>query len=151
MGTIIRVYSSAPEYETYLGPILDNPPSKIWEDAEIDMRREVHADPRKRWWLAVDDGELLAMCAAWLNDEGRMECGHNYEFRGRGRQISSYRRVFGARQAWILRHRYNCVTYIFDQPVALHEEAGWRRIKPYDLADVSEHGHHWQHLVYSPR
>lgn len=161
IGSGVRVHPvqmGGPGYEQWLGPILDDPEPEIMADAEIDMRRVVQQDPDKRWWLAVDDGgQVLAWCAAWAltgqtaqEVTADLECGHNYERRGRGRQIGAYRLVFAARQHWIDVGQYSCVTHLFDQPVALHEAAGWVRVKPYDPADVGAYGHHWQRLIYTP-
>lgn len=147
---IITVRIGDPDYERYLGPILDAPEPEIWADAEIDMRRQSQTDPDKRWWLAVRDGEVLAWCALWTANCGGYdwECGHNYERRGQGRECGAYRRVFLARQAWISPRRKPCTTWVFDQPVGIHLAHGWTRTCVYG---VSEHGHHWQKLVWSPR
>lgn len=152
---ILNTRTFRPWWEKYLGPIMDNPEPEIWDDAEIDMRREAQQRPDKSWWLAVAEGtgEVLAWCACWSTGrtiDGEvldLECGHNYERRGLGRALGAYRDVFAERQDWIRMHQLSAVTYIFDQPVALHEAAGWTRTGRHD---VSEHGHHWQELVYRP-
>lgn len=135
-------------YERWLGPILDAPPPEIWADAEHDMRRTAQMHPDKIWWIAIDDGRVLAWCAAWPGDGGEIVCGENYERRGPGRRLGAWQQVFAARQRWLRQQKRATVTWIFDQPVGVHLSAGWQRTGE---QGVSEHGHHWQKLTWQPR
>lgn len=157
--TIAALRTGLPGYRPYLAPILANPEPAIRDDAEIDMTTAEHAG--KIWWLAiaapgvdthagpVPSPRVIAWCAAWPSQDSRyqIECGHNYERRGLGREAGAYRHVFAARQTWLIEQRPTAVTYIFDQPVELHEAAGWTRT---GLHRMSTHGHHWQQLVWQP-
>lgn len=137
----------------YVRPLIKDPSPEVWADAEIDMRAATR-NPGKIWWLAVEGDRVLAQCAAWPADMIRplWECGHNYEYGHRGRAERYWPKVFAARQAWLvehgLTHRLTAVTYVFDQPLALHLSAGWTLT---GMQDVSEHGHHWQELTWRSR
>lgn len=113
----------------------------MWADAEC--RPEELDVPGTSWTVALDEGVPAAWCAARVVD-GVLKCHSNYEvraFRGRGFYEAAYRVrhagvvVPGGRAA---------VTYLFAQPVALHEADGWCRTGVSGVGEVG--GHRWWEL-----
>jgi hypothetical protein len=157
--TVVACMTGDPDWEKWLGPIADNPPPQIMADAEIDMSRTAQWETGKRWWIAVDSSQVLAWCAAWMADDDSgygWICGHNYELRGRGREIDAYLAVFAARQEWIDKWPRTCVTYLFGddgkpqgQAIDPHIAAGWTVTGLHGDGDLD--GHHWWQLTYQPR
>lgn len=98
--------------------------------------------PGTTWVVAVVDGQPAAWCAA-TPTEGTLKCHSNYEHprhRGRGLYAAAYRQ----------RHRdvvqpaeLPGLTYLFAQPIRLHEADGWRQT---GVAGVSGQGHRWWEL-----
>lgn len=149
--TTIDGYEAAEKIEnTYLRQMADDPIlcEQARSDGEHDLRAAI-LDGRYHWWLVIVGNTPVAWCAAWPADEQPLAiiCGENYERRGLGRELGLYPAAFIARQQWLIAHRLSTVTWIFDQPVALHEAAGWQRTGD---ESVSEHGHHWQQLTWTP-
>ena len=142
-------------YEQVIRPILDDAElmAQIWADAETRMEEA----SEKQWFVAVSTpgDQALAWCAARLelqNGQLTMVCEANYERRGIGRAKGLYAAVFEERQQYLEHLGLPCVTYIFDQPLQLHLDAGWLPSGAEGIS--SEEGvepHHWQELRYGPR
>jgi hypothetical protein len=96
----------------------------MWSDAES------HPDeldvPGTFWTITVDGGRPAAWCAARVVD-GVLKCHSNYEVRAcRGRGL--YEAADRARhQRVVLPLAVPAVTYLFAQPIGLHEADGWHR------------------------
>ncbi len=142
-----------PMFETVFGPVFEDQAlcGYIKSDAEHVMSRTRQtSDPDKRWWVVVSPaGEALAWCAAWaMNSDPRtIMCGENYERRGLGRELAVYPLAFAARQEWLIKQPItNAVTYIFRQPIELHEAAGWCKT---GATATSHHEHQWWELVWA--
>lgn len=115
----------------------------MWRDAEHDLQEQ----PDKRWTIVVVNGAPVAWAAATIEDQDGqrvLRCSDNYERRGIGRVAGLYRVAY--------RHRHQRIvapsglpglTYLFEQPIALHEADGWVRTGATDLSDA---GHRWWEL-----
>lgn len=149
---VVTVTIGDPDYERYLGPILDNPAPEIRQDADIDMRREAQQDPSKRWWIAVVGQQVVAWCAAWhdLSDRYDIICGHNYEYGWRTRQARYWSSVHVARQRWLVGLGWTAWTVVHDEPLDLHIATGWRRLDAEGTNPAEMGGQHWQELNFHP-
>ncbi len=116
----------------------------MWADAESSPA-ELDV-PGTEWSVVLlGDGTPVAWCAARVDAEGVLKCHSNYEvraWRGNGFYEAAYR----------ARHRQvvgacglPAVTYLFSEPIALHEADGWYRT---GLEGVS--GHRWWQLRRRP-
>lgn len=114
----------------------------MWADAE--SRPDELDVPGTHWSVALtEDGTPAAWCAARIEDDGTLKCHSNYEVRAwRGQRM--YEDAYFARHWGVVRvYRRPGVTYLFEQPIGLHEADGWYRT---GLTDVSADGHRWWEL-----
>ncbi|WP_431728555.1 hypothetical protein [Verrucosispora sp. TAA-831] len=103
---------------------------QFWADAEgtpdeLDV-------PGTMWSVVVlRDGSRWGALAAWAAarvDGDMLKCFASYEVPGAGRERGLYRDAYRERhRAVVLPCRRPAVTYLFAQPVPLHEADGWRR------------------------
>jgi len=114
----------------------------MWADAES---RPAELDIPGTFWSVTltEDGTPAAWCAARITDGGALRCHSNYErreWRGRG----LYEDAYHARHRDVmLSYKLPGVTYLFAQPIALHERHGWYRT---GLTGVSADRHRWWEL-----
>jgi hypothetical protein len=98
----------------------------MWADAEC--RPDELDVPGTHWTVALtEDGTPAAWCAARILDDGALRCHSNYEARPhRGRGL--YEAAYHARHDNVVRaYGKPAVTYLFLQPIGLHEARGWYR------------------------
>lgn len=132
MITVVNVRAGDPGYERLLGPVRDNTDllTRMWADAE--SRLDEHPD--KIWAVAMitNDHIRRPVAAAWaaaieIDHQGQrmLRCCNNYEVpRWRGRGL--YELVYRHRHDHIIAGSpLPAITWIFDQPRALHQADGW--------------------------
>lgn len=136
-----------------IGDMLREEPLRTewWEDAESEHEPGV----AYLMVLVADPGSGWLVPAAWagyrIEDEhGRavLRCLNNYVRRGfRDRVPELYAVAYAARHRLVVRRlRLPAVTYLFPEPIALHEADGWVRDAGPDAAGTSADGHRWQRL-----
>ncbi|XVU24237.1 hypothetical protein ACQPZJ_44575 [Actinoplanes sp. CA-054009] len=119
----------------------------MWADAES------HPDeldvPGTYWTvMLLEDGTPAAWCAATFQDDATIKCHSNYEvtaYRGHGLYEDTY---YTRHYQVIKRFGLEAVTYLFEQPLALHEKHGWRRTGPRRPGKIA--GHWWWELRREP-
>lgn len=108
----------------------------MWADAE--SRPEELDVPGTLWTVVLDGGALAAWCAARIAGD-LLKCHSNYEVparRGHGLYEAAYR----ARHAEVvLPAHLPAVTYLFPQPIPLHEADGWYRTGTTGVGEMSDH------------
>lgn len=116
--------------------------SAMWADAE-STPDELDV-PGTHWTVALtDDGTPAAWCAARIQDDGLIKCHSNYEIRT-WRGLGLYEDTYHARHRdVVLAYKRPAVTYLFAQPIGLHEANGWRRT---GQTGVGTLGHQWWEL-----
>lgn len=149
---IVTVQWGDDRYAELIAPLRDDQVlvEQMWGDAE--HRFEEH--PAKRWVFAVVDGEPAAWAAAtWTADSnGRplLRCSDNYERRGPGRDYRLYQLAYRRRQTSIVvpaaRVGVPAVTYLFEQPIALHEADGWVKTGSTGVSGEAGEKHQWWQL-----
>jgi hypothetical protein len=113
----------------------------MWEHAEA-CPSELDV-PGTRWSVAVVDGVPAAWCAARVQDDILL-CHSSYErpdYRGRGLYEAAYRR---RHEDVVEMSGLPAVTYLFAQPLALHEADGWCRTGREGSGELD--GHWWLEL-----
>lgn len=142
--TIDTVQIGDDDYER-LGRIRDDEQllADMWRDAEHVLDEH----PGKRWTVVSVGGMPVAWAAATVVDADGQEvlrCSDNYERRGLGRVAHLYRVAYRRRHETIVAAvGLPAVTYLFEQPIALHEADGWTRT---GLTGTSDLGHQWWEL-----
>lgn len=135
-------------YEQLFGPLRDDPGvlATMWQEAESRLN-EV---PGKRWTVAVAERDgRPAAAAAWaaaLVVDGELRCCNNYErpgFRGRGLYEAAYR---VRHDTIVARCGLPAVTYVFEQPLALHLADGWRVTDEGVSSEPEVPAHRWVEL-----
>jgi hypothetical protein len=114
----------------------------MWADAES---RPGELDvPDTHWPVALTGaGTPAAWCAARIEHDGTLKCHSNYEVR-QHRGHGLYEDAYHARHRdVILAYRRLAVTYLFHQPIALHEANGWHRT---GLTNHGPTGNQWWEL-----
>lgn len=113
----------------------------MWSDAE--SRPDELDVPGTHWTVCLtEDGTPAAWCAAHIAN-ATITCHSNYETRPH-RERGLYEAAFhGRHRDVLLAYRLPAVTYLFAQPIALHEASGWYRT---GLTGVGEVGHQWWQL-----
>jgi hypothetical protein len=114
----------------------------MWADAEGDPD-ELDV-PGTHWSAALaEDGTPAAWCAARVQDDGTLKCHSNYEVRA-WRGLGLYQDAYHARHRDVVRaYGRPAVTYLFAQPIGLHDANGWHRT---GLTGVGATGHRWWQL-----
>jgi hypothetical protein len=114
----------------------------MWTDAE--SRPDELDVPGTHWTVALlEDSTPAAWCAARVQNDRLITCHSNYEPRAH-RSRGLYAAAYHARHRDVIRaYRLPAVTYLFEQPIGLHERDGWHRT---DLHGVSDLGHRWWKL-----
>lgn len=144
-------------YEPLISQIRDDRElrAQMWADAE----HEFVEHPDKRWTFAcvlrgrgaAGRWEPAAWCASRVearDGERVLVCSDNYERRGDGRALGLYRDAYQRRHADVVaRTRLPALTYLFAQPLGLHEADGWYRT---GVHGTSDHGHRWWELRRDP-
>lgn len=147
MTAVATLAHGQPEYAALLDRIRADEwlVGRMWADAES---RPDELDVPGTWWtVVVVDGAPAAWCAARL-DGGVLKCHSNYEHpahRGRGLYAAAYRE---RHQTVVATAAVPAVTYLFRQPIPLHEADGWYRTGlegPGELPD-----HWWWQLRREP-
>ncbi|WP_146605725.1 hypothetical protein [Micromonospora craterilacus] len=103
---------------------------RFW--AEAEGTPDELDKPGTLWSVVVlRDGSRWGTLAAWAaaRVEGdTLKCFANYEVPGVGRELGLYRVAYQERhRAVVLPSRRAAVTFLFAQPIPLHEADGWRR------------------------
>ncbi len=128
-----------------------------WQDAE--SRYEPGEPPVSYMVTYVTDDNGLVVPAAWAGwrldtdwTGTRLLCCDNYVRRGyRGRVPELYRLAYRARHRNVVRAlKLPAVTYLFPEPVDLHLADGWVQDDSPSGSDVSDLGHHWTRLDWTP-
>lgn len=118
--------------------------AEMWADAEHILEET----PGKVWTviLVSDDHPPMpaAWCASQITPDGVLRCSDNYERRGAGRRHGLYRLAYNWRHVTrVLPLGLAAVTYLYAQPLAIHEADGWYRT---GTGGMSPHGHKWWEL-----
>lgn len=115
----------------------------MWADAE--SRPDELDVPGTRWTVALAGGGLAAWCAA-SPAGGVLRCHSNFEvpaYRGRGLYGRAYRE---RHRAVVLPCGLLAVTYLFAQPIGLHEADGWVRTGVSGVSFAAGEPHAWWEL-----
>lgn len=126
MTAVATLAHGQPEYAALLDRIRADEwlVGRMWVDAESTPDE---LDVPGTWWtVVVVDGAPAAWCAARLDGDA-LRCHSNYEHpahRGRGLYAAAYRE---RHQTVVAPAAVPAVTYLFAQPIPLHERDGWRR------------------------
>lgn len=126
--------------------------SDLWEDAEHVILPELI--PNRVWTVVEVRENARFVPVAWaasyeIDVEGirTLRCSDNYERRGVGRDYGLYRVAY--------RHRHRTVvlpsglpglTYLYEQPIALHEADGWVRTGYCGTSREAKEPHDWWEL-----
>jgi hypothetical protein len=132
------------DYERHLGRIRQDEQllADMWRDAEHLLDEH----PGKRWTVVSVGGMPVAWAAATVVDaDGHLlRCSDNYERRGIGRVAHLYRLAYRRRHETIVAPAgLPALTYLFAEPIPLHEADGWVRT---GLTGTSDLGHQWWEL-----
>jgi hypothetical protein len=119
----------------------------MWDEAE--SRFGELDEPGTLWTVAFTrDGRAGAWCAATVLGGGQIKCHNNYEpgpYRGQGLYEAAHR----ARHRDVLvKLGLPAVTYLFRDPIPLHEKHGWRTTGVHAPGELA--GHHWWELTWKP-
>jgi hypothetical protein len=144
---VVNVQPGHPRYEGLVGQIRDSPDllACMWSDAEHRMVEQ----PGKTWTIATvqDGGQWVP--TAWacsIVQDGILRCCDNYEvprWRGRGLYEAAYRH----RHVTIVApSRLPAVTYLFVQPIGMHEADGWYRTGVNGVSTAAGVPHEWWEL-----
>lgn len=119
----------------------------MWADAE--SRIDELDQPDTHWTVTLlDDGTPAAWCAASIRDDGTIKAHSNYEVpahRGRGLyELAHHRR----HRDVLLAYKRPAISYLFPQPVALHEMTGWRTTGTGGNGEIA--GHRWVQMTWQP-
>ncbi len=138
-------------YQRYMDVLAGDPLRTQWrEDAESGVEPAVSY----LMVLAEDAGGQMVP-AAWagyqlvpVGGELTLRCCNNYvrrEFRSCDPEL--YEMAYRARHDVVVsRLAFPAVTYLFEQPIALHEADGWVKDTGPGGSGVSTAGHHWWRL-----
>lgn len=143
-------------YEDLLGQIRNDPAllARMWDDAESHLDEA----PGKVWSVAaVTDHRGRWTPAAWAaaieqTEDGRpvLKCCNNYErpgYRGHG----AYAAAYAHRHTTIVAPSHlPGVTYLFRQPIGLHEADGWYRTGVQGVSTEAAQSHEWWELRRHP-
>lgn len=113
-----------------------------------DAEHRLGEAPGKLWCFVLVDGAAAAWCAA-QDLGGVLVCSDNYERRGAGRQQHLYPLAYAARHETVVAPWAGpAVTFLFPEPIALHEADGWRKTGSTGPGEVA--GHTWWELRREP-
>jgi hypothetical protein len=146
---VITLARGQPEYADLLDQIRQDP-------ALVNAMRE-HAEscpdeldrPGTWWTVAIVDGAPAAWCAARV-DAGELRCHSNYEhpgYRGHGLYAAAYRE---RHDTVVEPSNLAAVTYLFSQPIGLHESDGWYRTGVSGVSTDASQAHEWWELRRDP-
>jgi hypothetical protein len=143
---VITLTHGQPGYAGLLDQIRRNPAlvAAMWADAE--SRPDELDVPGTSWSVALVAGAPAAWCAARLQDHGTLKCHSNYEvwaYRGKGRYEAAYAE---RHRAVVVPAAVVAVTYLFEQPIALHEADGWRKTGLTGTSHEADEPHPWWEL-----
>ncbi|TDC63868.1 hypothetical protein E1258_09485 [Micromonospora sp. KC207] len=147
MGGVTILEHGRQEYAWLLGSIRADPwlVARLWADAEStpdELDR-----PGTVWCVALVGGAPAAWCAA-TPDGAALRAHSNYEHphhRGQG----LYEAVYARRHRDVVQPaRLPAVTYLFAQPIPLHEADGWQRTGVEGPGEVD--GNWWWELSRDP-
>lgn len=149
---IVNVSPFAPWYQQLVALLESEPLRTQWHtDAE-----SVH-EPGTSYMVALVD-DVPAAWAGWrIEADGVLRCCNNYVRHGyRGRTPELYAAAYKARHRdVVLRLGVPAETFLYPEPMPLHEADGWVRDGSPDGSGQSrpfQDGpiHHWQRLTWSP-
>lgn len=146
MIEILTLTPDHPRYVEIIAHFAAEPlATQWWSDAE--SRHE----PGVSYALVLAD-DVPAAWAGWIVTEidgiWTLKCCSNYERRGAGRERGLYALAYNHRhRATVAPSALAAVTYLFPEPIELHEADGWTRT---GLADLSDDGHDWAELRREP-
>ncbi|SCF50082.1 hypothetical protein GA0070563_12639 [Micromonospora carbonacea] len=147
MGGIVTLGHGQREYTRLLDSIRADAElvARMWADAEStpdELDR-----PGTVWSVALVGGAPAAWCAA-TPDAGVLRAHSNYEHpRYRGQSL--YAMAYAQRHQDVIRRaRLPVVTYLFSQPIPLHEADGWYRTGAQGPGEVDAHW--WWELRRDP-
>lgn len=149
MGAVTLTHG-AREYTALLAQITADPDlvDLMWEHAES---RPTELDvPGTYWSVALVDGSPTAWCAACVQGDGTLRCHSNYErlgYRHRGLYAAAYRE---RHTTVITPSGLPAVTYLFAQPIPLHEADGWVRTGVAGVSCEAGEPHDWWELRRAP-
>lgn len=118
-----------------------------WADAESE------ADEHATYVVAYAAGRIPVAWAGFKVEGDVLRCVDNYERRGyrdRGLYESVYR---WRHEKVVLRLRMPAYTFLYPEPIPLHEADGW--VRDPECVGVSQAhpggpDHHWQRLIWTP-
>jgi hypothetical protein len=115
----------------------------MWADAESSFA-ELDV-PGTHWTVTLlADGTPAAWAAARFTEDGSIQCRNNYE-RREHRGHGLYEVAYHARHRDILlAYKLPAFTYLFADPIALHERDGWYKTGEEGPGELP--GNHWYQL-----
>ncbi|MFG1846788.1 hypothetical protein [Micromonospora carbonacea] len=147
MGGVATLEHGQQEYAWMLNAIRADAwlVGRMWVDAESTP--DELDQPGTVWSVVLVDGAPAAWCAA-TPDAGALRAHSNYEHpRHRGRGL--YAAAYAQRHRDVIRTSgVPAVTYLFAQPIPLHEADGWHRTSAQGPGEVD--GHWWWELRRIP-
>lgn len=118
-----------------------------WCDAESQHEDGVS-------YAMVLDDDVPAAWAGWEVRGGVLHCVSSYERRGHGRALGLYALAYAHRHREVVVDWTGpAVTYLYEQPIPLHEADGWRKsgaVEGVDYGTSDEPGvppHRWWRLI----
>jgi hypothetical protein len=119
--------------------------SEWWADAESE------ADDDASYVVVYAAGRVPTAWAGFKVEGGVLRCVDNYErrgYRGRGLYECAYR---WRHERVVVPLQLPAETYLFPEPIALHEADGWVRDPGCSgVSTVTGVEHHWQRLTWAP-
>jgi hypothetical protein len=141
--------------DEFLATLLDLR-DEIWQDAE----GQVEVVDLSTVWTVVEAREHarfvpVAWCASTVvtAEDGpqMLRCSDNYERRGVGRHYGLYRIAYRHRHLTrVLPLALPAATYLFAQPIPLHEADGWVRTGNAGTSHATTEPHDWWELRREP-
>lgn len=148
---LVNVAIGQPRYEELVGQIRTDPAllAHMWGDAEHRLEER----PGKVWTVCAVRSEGRWVPAAWaasIAEDAMLRCGDNYEhpaWRGKGLYAAAYTY---RHTTVVAPSALPAVTYLFAQPIALHEADGWYRSGAHGVSTEAGEPHEWWELRRDP-
>jgi hypothetical protein len=142
-GVVVTLTHGTRRYSALLDQIREDADLVVamWRDGEhLPLELDV---PGTQWSIALVDGVPAAWCAATVTD-GVLTCHSNYERPGhRGHGL--YRLAYRERHRTVIAPAgLDAVTYLFADPIELHQADGWTLTGREGSGVLPDH--HWYEL-----
>jgi hypothetical protein len=137
---VVTVQLGDDRYEQVLGQIRADRQllDEVWSDSETRLVEQ----PGKMWVVVLASGVPAAWAAAYVEEhigpagaEIVLRCTDSYERRGPGRDLGLYLLAYRRRhEVLVAPSRLPGLTFLYRQPMALHEADGWYRTGVHDVS-----------------